>query len=159
MQLEELRADIIDLKEMYREQVDLLVNRVKISPIIPPVPMIEKTQPIKQALGRGSNMIDLFFFKWYSLVRVLTCLLLRRYRRWPLPAPFDDVRILDLFTRVSIPVQLIMYHLFFLFFFFFGGVERTVWGTRLLLLSDFFFFLYEDDFCTKKSELSFFSRS
>lgn len=28
LQLEELRADIIDLKEMYREQVDLLVNKV-----------------------------------------------------------------------------------------------------------------------------------
>lgn len=30
LQLEELRADIIDLKEMYREQVDLLVNRVNL---------------------------------------------------------------------------------------------------------------------------------
>lgn len=29
VQLEELRADIVDLKEMYREQVDLLVNQVK----------------------------------------------------------------------------------------------------------------------------------
>nr|XP_009387965.1 PREDICTED: golgin candidate 5-like [Musa acuminata subsp. malaccensis] len=28
-ELEELRADIIDLKEMYREQVDLLVNRIQ----------------------------------------------------------------------------------------------------------------------------------
>jgi hypothetical protein len=27
-QLEELRADIVDLKEMYREQVNLLVNKV-----------------------------------------------------------------------------------------------------------------------------------
>lgn len=32
-ELEELRADIIDLKEMYREQIDLLVNRIqKINP-------------------------------------------------------------------------------------------------------------------------------
>ncbi|KAG0499144.1 hypothetical protein HPP92_003835 [Vanilla planifolia] len=32
-ELEELRADIVDLKEMYREQVDLLVNRIqKFSP-------------------------------------------------------------------------------------------------------------------------------
>ncbi|CAL9092350.1 unnamed protein product [Musa textilis] len=29
-ELEELRADIIDLKEMYREQVDLLVNRIQV---------------------------------------------------------------------------------------------------------------------------------
>lgn len=29
MQLEELRADIVDLKEMYREQVNLLVNKVR----------------------------------------------------------------------------------------------------------------------------------
>lgn len=29
-ELEELRADIIDLKEMYREQVDLLVNKIQI---------------------------------------------------------------------------------------------------------------------------------
>lgn len=28
VQLEELRADIVDLKEMYREQVNLLVNKV-----------------------------------------------------------------------------------------------------------------------------------
>lgn len=28
VQLEELRADIVDMKEMYREQVDLLVNKV-----------------------------------------------------------------------------------------------------------------------------------
>lgn len=28
LQLEELRADIVDLKEMYREQVNLLVNKV-----------------------------------------------------------------------------------------------------------------------------------
>jgi len=28
-ELEELRADIIDLKEMYREQVDLLVNKIQ----------------------------------------------------------------------------------------------------------------------------------
>lgn len=28
MKLEELRADIVDLKEMYREQVNLLVNKV-----------------------------------------------------------------------------------------------------------------------------------
>nr|XP_010924582.1 golgin candidate 5 isoform X2 [Elaeis guineensis] len=30
-ELEELRADIVDLKEMYREQVDLLVNRIQMS--------------------------------------------------------------------------------------------------------------------------------
>lgn len=29
LQLEELRADIVDLKEMYREQVSLLVNKVE----------------------------------------------------------------------------------------------------------------------------------
>ena len=28
VQLEELRADIVDLKEMYREQINLLVNQV-----------------------------------------------------------------------------------------------------------------------------------
>uniref|UniRef100_A0A6N2L3F5 TATA element modulatory factor 1 TATA binding domain-containing protein n=1 Tax=Salix viminalis TaxID=40686 RepID=A0A6N2L3F5_SALVM len=28
--LEELRADIVDLKEMYREQVNLLVNKIQI---------------------------------------------------------------------------------------------------------------------------------
>jgi hypothetical protein len=28
LQLEELRNDIVDLKEMYREQVDLLVSQV-----------------------------------------------------------------------------------------------------------------------------------
>lgn len=29
-ELEELRADIVDLKEMYREQVNLLVNKIQI---------------------------------------------------------------------------------------------------------------------------------
>lgn len=32
-QLEELRADIVDLKEMYREQVNLLVNKVRYTAI------------------------------------------------------------------------------------------------------------------------------
>ncbi|XP_057474221.1 golgin candidate 5-like [Actinidia eriantha] len=29
-ELEELRADIVDLKEMYREQVNLLVNKIQV---------------------------------------------------------------------------------------------------------------------------------
>ncbi|CAN4098342.1 unnamed protein product [Withania somnifera] len=29
-ELEELRADIIDMKEMYREQVNLLVNKIQV---------------------------------------------------------------------------------------------------------------------------------
>jgi hypothetical protein len=28
-ELEELRADIVDLKEMYREQVNMLVNKIQ----------------------------------------------------------------------------------------------------------------------------------
>ena len=35
VQLEELRADIVDLKEMYREQINLLVNQVLYSALAP----------------------------------------------------------------------------------------------------------------------------